>query len=120
MGQVPDVQRNRSRILTDPIQCPDCGGTGRQVIGPLQLSCRFCGGQGYVGGSNEPAEARDDEARPMRPVWDEPAARALTVCRVCFGAGKVVNLGGTGEPTGHLVEMTCPECAHKGDQANQQ
>lgn len=56
----------------------------------------------------------------MRPVWDEPAARALTVCRVCFGAGKVVNLGGTGEPTGHLVEMTCPECAHKGDQANQQ
>ena len=108
---MPDVQRNRSRILTDRLQCPDCGGTGRQVIGPLQLACRFCNGLGYVGSDNEPAEDQDGELHPTRPVWQEPMTRTLTVCRVCFGAKKVVNLGGTDEPTGYLIELPCPKCS---------
>lgn len=114
MGHVPYVPWDWSCILTDRLQCADCGGTGRQVIGPLQLACRFCGGLGYVGDDNEPAEEGVQESRPMRPVWEEPAARTLTVCRVCFGAKKVVNLGGTGEPTGYLIEMPCPQCSEPG------
>jgi hypothetical protein len=65
-----------------------------------------------VGEDNEPAE--EHEAPPMtavRPVWEEPAAQVLTVCRVCFGARKIVNLGGTDEPTGHIIEMPCPACS---------
>ena len=97
--------------MTDQLRCPECDGTGREVIGPLRMACRFCSGQGHVGGYSEPAEEHD--APPIttaRPVWEEPAARVLTVCRVCFGARKVVNLGGTGEPTGKIVEMPCPAC----------
>ena len=105
------MQRNGSRILTDRLKCPDCSGTGRQVIGPLELACRFCHGSGYVGDDNEPAEDQGDELRQMRPVWQEPAAQTLTMCRVCFGAKKVVNLGGTNEPTGYLIELPCPECS---------
>jgi RecJ-like exonuclease len=115
VGQVPDVQRNWSRVLTDRLQCPGCEGTGQQVIGPLHLTCRFCSGMGYVGGDNEPAEDHG-EAHPVRPVWEEPATRTLTVCRVCFGARKVVNLGGTGEPTGKIVEMPCPACSRETEQ----
>lgn len=103
--------------MTDRLQCPDCGGSGRQVIGPLRMACLFCHGFGYVGGDNEPAEERELPIHAMRPVWDEPAVRVLAVCRVCFGARKVVNLGGTGEPTGHLVEMPCPACS-KSDQGD--
>lgn len=107
---MPDVQRNRCRVVTDRLQCPACEGTGRQAIGPLRLACQFCRGVGYVGGDNEPAEEGESPISQARPVWEEPAARVLTVCRVCFGARKVVNLGGTGEPTGKLVEMPCPAC----------
>lgn len=115
---MPGVQRNGSGILTDRLQCPDCGGTGRQVIGPLTLACRFCLGQGYVGEDHEPAEER--EASPVAaaaPVWEEPAVQVLMVCRVCLGARKIVNLGGTGEPTGKLVEMPCPACLGKSELA---
>jgi hypothetical protein len=105
------MQRNGSHILSDRLQCPDCDGTGRQFIGPLELACRFCGGSGYVGNDNEPAEDRVGEPQPMQPVWQEPATRTLAVCRVCFGAQKVVNLGGTGEPTGYLIELPCPKCS---------
>jgi hypothetical protein len=104
--------------MTDRLQCPQCDGTGRQAIGPLRLACPFCHGLGYVGSGNEPAEERS-LPQPMRPVWEEPAARVLTVCRMCFGARKVVNLGGTGEPTGYLVEMPCPACTEP-EQADDQ
>jgi hypothetical protein len=109
--KVPDVQRNRRRVLTDRLPCPGCGGAGQQAIGPLRMTCRFCRGLGYVGGDNEPAEEHDEPRPAARPVWEEPAARTLTVCRVCFGTRKVVNLGGTGEPTGKLVELPCPACS---------
>lgn len=120
LGYLPYLQRNGQSVMSDRLQCPDCDGTGRQVIGSLQLACRFCLGRGYVGGDNEPAEER--EAPPMesvRPVWEEPAVRILTVCRVCFGARKVVNLGGTGEPTGYMIEMPCPACAKRTNEDQQ-
>jgi RecJ-like exonuclease len=97
--------------MTDRLECPECEGTGKQVIGPLRMVCPFCHGLGYVGDDNEPAEERDSPPPRPRPVWDEPAARTLTVCPVCFGARKVVNLGGTGEPTGKLIELPCPACS---------
>ena len=73
---------------------------------------------GLVGGDNEPAE--DHELpHPMRPVWEEPTVRTLTVCHVCFGTRKVVHLGGTGEPTGYMVEMPCPACSKPADDDHQ-
>jgi len=96
--------------LTDRLECPECGGTGEQAIGSLRLGCLFCRGLGYVGDDNEPAEETHEPPAPA-PVWEAPAVRSLTFCRVCFGSGTVVNLGGTGEPTGKLVEMPCPACS---------
>ena len=116
---MPDVQRYRSSVLTDRLQCPECSGTGEQVIGPLRMACAFCRGHGYVGGDNEPAEEREIPIQPTRPVWAEPATPTLTVCRMCFGARKVVNLGGTGEPTGYLVQMPCPACSRPTDDEHQ-
>lgn len=111
LGLLPNMQGNGRYRVTDRLECPECRGSGRQVIGPLQMSCAFCQGLGYVGGDSEPAEEGQPLARTVRPVWEEPAVRVLTVRRVCLGARKVVNLGGTGEPTGKLVEMPCPACS---------
>jgi RecJ-like exonuclease len=113
---VPNVQGNGRCLLTDRLDCPECHGSGRQVIGPLQMTCAFCHGLGYVGGDNEPAEDPGEPRRPMRPVWKEPAIRTLAVCHVCLGARTVVNLGGTGEPTGKLVELPCPACSGQNDE----
>jgi RecJ-like exonuclease len=96
--------------LTDRLVCPECGGTGEQIIGTLRLGCLFCGGRGYVGDDNEPAEDTPPPDMPD-PVWEHPAAQGLPLCPRCLGAGKVVNLGGTGEPTGKLVELPCPACS---------
>lgn len=112
---MPDVQRIGRCVLTDRLQCPACDGSGRQVIGPLRVACPFCHGLAYVGGDNEPAEEHETRLPPVRPVWEEPAVRVLTVCQVCFGARKVVNLGGTGEPTGKLVEIPCPACSRENE-----
>lgn len=102
--------------MTDRLQCPECEGTGEQVIGRIRLTCSFCLGLGYVGDDNEPAEEAD-VPHFHRPIWDEPAARPLTtLCRMCLGTGKIVNLGGTGEPTGKLVELPCPACSSEAQQ----
>ncbi len=110
-----------------PKPCPGCDGNG--VGGKLETarSSRTGAGSrarhareqallGYVGGDNERAEDHDEPHRSTRPVWEEPAVRTLTVCHVCFGTRKVVNLGGTGEPTGKLVEMPCPACSEQIDE----
>jgi RecJ-like exonuclease len=113
VGGLPHLQRHRENRVSDRLTCPDCDGTGRQALGPLQLACRFCHGYGYIGDDHEPAEeqpAPSIEAAP--PVWESPAVRTLTVCKVCLGAKTVVNLGGTGEPTGYLVQMPCPACSN--------
>lgn len=105
------MQRDRDCVLTDRLQCPECEGTGQQAIGPLRMVCMFCRGLGYVGDDNEPAEDNREPSGPMRPIWEEPAVRTIAVCHMCLGAGKVVNLGGTGEPTGKMIEMPCPACS---------
>jgi RecJ-like exonuclease len=99
--------------VTDRLQCPDCKGTGRQVIGPLVLVCVFCQGTGYVGDDNEPAE--DSPAPELGDsrgwIWNSPAVRGLPVCPMCLGAGKVVNLSdANGENRGMLIELPCPAC----------
>ncbi len=96
--------------LTDRLECPECHGTGEQAIGTLRLGCRFCRGLGYVGDGNEPASQEQEPSAP-RPIWEDPALSGVSVCRICFGAGTVLNLGGTGEPTGKLIEMPCPACS---------
>lgn len=95
--------------MSDRLTCPDCDGKGEQMLGPVRVVCQFCGGLGYVGDDNEPAEDRDPPPA-FRPVWEHPAVSTLTVCPRCFGARTVVNLGGTGEPHGKLIEMPCPAC----------
>lgn len=98
--------------MSDRLQCPQCNGTGEQVAGPLRMVCTFCQGAGYVGDDNEPAEEREAPPGPVRPVWEHPAVRTLTVCKTCLGTRKVVNLSDReGETTGKLVEMPCPECS---------
>lgn len=116
LGKVPSVQRNRCRKLTDRLECPECNGTGEHTIGPLRMVCTFCQGAGYVGGDNEPAEEREAPPGPVRPVWEHPAVRTLSVCKMCLGTRKVVNLGGTGEPTGRLIEMPCPACSTEDEE----
>jgi hypothetical protein len=104
--------------MTDRLDCPNCAGTGEQRLGPLRLLCTFCRGLGYVGDDNEPAERNDDadeEAHPMTepPVWQHPATEGLPGCRVCFGSGRVVNLGGDvrGGTPSRMVEAPCPACS---------
>lgn len=79
------------------------------------MVCAFCRGLGYLGAGDEPGSDRDEHPRPMRPVWEEPVVRPLSFCRMCLGAGKVVHLGGLGEPTGKLIEMPCPACSARED-----
>jgi hypothetical protein len=67
-----------------------------------------------LGGNDTPTRnSGRDPATDGRisPVGRHPAVKALGVCPICLGAGTVVNLGGTGDPTGTLVEAPCPACA---------
>jgi RecJ-like exonuclease len=102
--------------MTDRISCPECDGTGETLVGPVRVACRFCHGRGYVGDDNEPAERGAAEIvsdRPLPPWWQEPGMDAYPDCAMCFGAGRVVNLGGNltgGVPT-VMVEAPCPACA---------
>lgn len=106
--------------MTDPITCPECGGTGEQRIGTLRLACRFCHGAGQVGGEYEPAEGghqRTDGYRtptegeeydpqvhgPLPAARDHPAVLGSGLCRTCLGARVVVS--------STLIEAPCPECA---------
>lgn len=104
--------------MTDRLDCPDCGGTGEQAIGPLRLLCQFCRGRGYVGDDNEPAERNADEGLevdPMNatPAWEQSGADAIPGCATCFGTGKVIGLGGNvrGGVPSWLAEGPCPACA---------
>src|SRR5579875_1830058 len=94
-----------------PKPCPGCDGNGGLVGNWKRREV-----QEPALGDNERAEDHDEPHRSTRPVWEEPAVRTLTVCHVCFGTRKVVNLGGTGEPTGKLVEMPCPACSEQIDE----
>jgi DnaJ-class molecular chaperone len=100
--------------VSDRLDCPDCGGTGEQRYGPINVRCLFCRGQGYVGDDNEPAEDRAGTRSDERvPLWQQTGAadRAaeLPGCAVCLGAGVVVNLGDIERPS-TLIEAPCPRC----------
>lgn len=105
--------------MTDRIECPDCEGTGKQVIGPLVLACRFCQGLGYVGDDNEPAEDPPDPDPAEERFWvrNDHRVKGTTPCDICLGTRKVVNLSdGDGDNTGRLIELPCPACTPPGDE----
>lgn len=87
--------------------CPKCHGTGQIDefgIG-LVVVCDEC-----AGAYEEHPHADEDHQRNS-PVWRHPAVAGLGVCRTCLGSGVVVSLGGTGDPTGHVIESPCPDCS---------
>ncbi|MDP9868749.1 MULTISPECIES: hypothetical protein [Streptosporangium] len=95
--------------MTDPITCPECEGSKGQRLGRLFLACRFCGGLGWVGGHNEPAE-RGEAEPPERPaawehrIWSDPAVAAALGCRYCLDSGTVAHLD---EAARTLVTAPC-------------
>lgn len=106
--------------MTDPITCPQCGGSGAQHLGALTLQCRFCQGRGKVGGEFEPAEGghqRTDGYRnpvegeeydpdvhgPLPAVGTHPAVIGSGLCTTCLGARVVVG--------SMLAEVPCPACS---------
>ncbi|GAA4934212.1 hypothetical protein HD597_010106 [Nonomuraea thailandensis] len=101
--------------MTDRITCPECGGRRGQQVGGLFLACQFCGGQGTVGGNNEPAERGCDDRPPPPPppawehkVWSDPWISQTIGCRYCLGSRKVSHVD---EEAGTLVTVPC-RCAH--------
>lgn len=109
MGPVYGLPRHRQSV-TDPIECPECGGRKGQRIGGLFLGCRFCGGLGWVGGDNEPAERGADlQAPPLPPawqhrVWQDPFVSAAFPCRLCFGSGSLTHVDAQ---QGTLITIAC-------------
>lgn len=100
--------------MTDRLNCPDCGGTGEQLIGPVRVLCYFCRGYGYVGDDNEPAERGEvEESTEPPPVWDQVGADDLPGCSVCLGTGRVIGLDGNveGGTASTMVEGPCPACS---------
>ncbi|GAA3531430.1 hypothetical protein GCM10022419_008160 [Nonomuraea rosea] len=95
--------------MTDPITCPECQGDRGKLLGGLFLACQFCGGLGWVGGDNEPAER---EAKPPpppptasnHPVWSDPWIAAAFGCRLCLGARKLTHVD---EEAGTLITVPC-------------
>ncbi|MEV4069193.1 hypothetical protein ACGFJC_00380 [Nonomuraea fuscirosea] len=111
MGAVHDVPWDRPGV-TDPITCPECEGGRGERIGPLFLTCRFCAGQGVVGGDNEPAERGAKPPPPPPPVarhrvWADPYVAAALGCRLCMGARTVLHID---EEAGTLIAVPC-SCA---------
>lgn len=96
--------------VTDPITCPECGGSGEERYGPLTVACGFCSGLGELA-RREPAENADPPQGYGVPMWADAAVAALPGCHACLGAGVVVELGGA---AGFLVTEPCPECSRPG------
>lgn len=96
--------------MTDPITCPECHGRRGQLLGSMFLACQFCGGRGWVGGDNEPAE-RGDEPPPDGPppawqhkVWSDPWIAGAISCRYCLGSQTVTHVD---EEKRTLVTVPC-------------
>ncbi|MEV4173965.1 hypothetical protein [Nonomuraea sp. NPDC049709] len=95
--------------MTDPITCPECHGRRGEQLGDLFLACQFCGGRGWVGGDNEPAERGHGEPPPPPPasehkVWSDPWIAAQLGCRYCLGSKQVSHID---EDAGTLVTVPC-------------
>jgi hypothetical protein len=107
MGRVHPVQRDRAR-MTDRITCPECDGTKGEQLGHLFLACQFCGGLGWVGGPNEPAQRGEAPPPEPSPVWAHPAMAGTGLCLYCMGAREVIHVaGGVGDP---VRRGPCPVC----------
>lgn len=115
VADLPLVRRFRGGLVTDPVTCPQCGGSGEETLGPLTLWCRFCFGHGYVGGDHEPAEESPPPEGAGPPAGESTPVRESGLCPACLGAGVVVGLGGTGEPAGSMVQAPCPLCGDSGE-----
>jgi hypothetical protein len=90
--------------------CPKCQGAGQIDefgIG-LMVVCDECAGA-------LDDRRTDDPEHQDHAVWAHPAVIGLDVCHTCLGTRRVVNLGGTGEPTGHVIELPCPACSKPGE-----
>ncbi|MFC3983433.1 hypothetical protein [Streptosporangium jomthongense] len=101
--------------MTDPIACPECQGRKGQRFGAdLFLTCQFCGGLGWVGGHNEPAERGDEQESPVPPaawehrVWRDPVVAAALPCRYCLGNKKVASVN---EASRTMTMAACPACS---------
>lgn len=95
--------------MTDPITCPECQGRKGQQVGGLFLACQFCGGLGWVGGENEPAERCEKPPPPVAPawqhkVWSDPWIASALPCRLCLGSKQVTHID---EAAGTLVSVPC-------------
>ncbi len=81
-------------------------------LGSLHLACRFCGGRGWVGEDNEPAERGQECEPPPLPavwehkVWSDPSVAATLACRYCLGSRRVVHVA-----DGRMTATPCPVCA---------
>jgi hypothetical protein len=108
VGTVQRLPRDRAGV-TDHITCPECGGRRGQQLGELFLACQFCGGLGWVGGDNEPAE-RQVKPPPPPPnasnhaVWSDLWIAAALGCRMCLGSKQVTHVD---EEAGTLVSVPC-------------
>ncbi len=95
--------------MSDRITCPECDGERGQQLGGLFLACRFCGGLGWVGGANEPAE-RGEEPPPEPPpasqhkIWHDPYVAAQLDCRYCLGTRQLTSID---EEAGTMVTAPC-------------
>lgn len=96
--------------MSDRITCPECEGRGGQRLGEMTLACRFCGGLGWVGGDNEPAERGEAPPPPPPPAWEhrawqDPWVAAQLPCRYCLGSRQVCTVD---EAAGTMVTSPCP------------
>ncbi|MGI5286661.1 hypothetical protein ACQEVF_25435 [Nonomuraea polychroma] len=119
MGAVHQLRRDGPGV-TDPITCPECQGHRGERLGTLFLACQFCGGAGWVGGDNEPAE-RCEKPPPPPPsatnhkVWSDPWIASAIGCRFCLGSKKVTHVD---EETRTLVTVPCPCAPDPGQGTN--
>lgn len=95
--------------VTDHIACPECEGRRVERLAGLELACRFCGGLGWVGGDNEPAQRGVKPPPPPpnatnHPVWSDPWIAAAIGCRLCLGSRQVMHVD---EEAGTLIKVPC-------------
>lgn len=111
MAPVPAVRgARRGDVVSEPVTCPECGGSGVERYGPLTVACHRCLGHGQVGGEREPAGKTKRPAGYGAPVWEDPAVAGLPGCRICLGAGTVTHLAGNA-----LAVKPCPACGNPAD-----
>ncbi|GAA2300651.1 hypothetical protein GCM10010149_57190 [Nonomuraea roseoviolacea subsp. roseoviolacea] len=95
--------------MSDRIACPECEGRKGLRIGDLFLSCQFCGGLGWVGDTNEPAERSGTPPAGPSPVWQhrvwsDPYVASQLDCRYCLGSRHITSID---EEAGTMRTISC-------------